>query len=72
MTLLAEELTEWELDLENHEQRTVRVDLELVDIALYRDLSPGRCGEYLLRIAHTGQGGGRLGLCLGMSPRVAP
>lgn len=60
LTLLAEELTEWELDLENHEQRTVRVDLELVDIALYRDLSPGRCGEYLLRIAHTGQGGGRL------------
>jgi len=63
LNLLAEELPEWELDLESKTQRTVRAELELMDINLFRDLSPGRTGEYLVRIADPGDpGGGRIRL----------
>lgn len=56
LKLLAEELPEWELDLESKVQRTVRVELELCALDLFEDLSPGRTGEYLLRVANAGRG----------------
>merc|ERR1712060_17222 len=59
LNLLAEELPEWELDLENKTQRTVRAELELTSIELFRDLSPARNGEYLLCIGTTGRTDGR-------------
>lgn len=54
LNLLAEELPEWELDLDSKVQRTVRAELELLDINLFRDLSPGRTGEYLVHVRSAG------------------
>eukprot|EP00440_Ansanella_granifera_P041545 gb/GFBE01045053.1/.p1 GENE.gb/GFBE01045053.1/~~gb/GFBE01045053.1/.p1 ORF type:complete len:593 (+),score=146.41 gb/GFBE01045053.1/:1-1779(+) len=54
LNLLSEELPEWELELEAKIQRTVRAELHLVDIELFRDLSPGRTGEYLVHIPCAG------------------
>lgn len=59
LELLAEELTEWELDLESKVQRTVRAELELLNIELYRDLSPERTGDYLVSITSVGSAHGR-------------
>lgn len=53
--LLAEELPEWELDLASKTQRTVRVEMELLSIQLYRDISPARTGEYLLHVVSAGR-----------------
>eukprot|EP00931_Biecheleriopsis_adriatica_P056779 TRINITY_DN33671_c0_g1_i1.p1 TRINITY_DN33671_c0_g1~~TRINITY_DN33671_c0_g1_i1.p1 ORF type:complete len:588 (-),score=149.35 TRINITY_DN33671_c0_g1_i1:175-1938(-) len=54
LNLLSQELPEWELDLEEKVQRTVRAELHLVDIELFRDMSPERTGEYLLHISCAG------------------
>lgn len=59
LSLLAEELPEWELDLESKTQRTVRVELELLSLELCRDMSTSKNGEYLLRIAQSCSKGGR-------------
>jgi len=60
LNLLAQELPEWELELESKKQRTVRAELELCSIDLFDDLSPQRTGEYLLRIADPGRFGRKL------------
>lgn len=59
LNLLAEELPEWVLDLDSKTQRTVRAELELAEIELFRDLSPGGKGWNLVRIASPGRPGGR-------------
>jgi len=48
LNLLAEELPEWELDLESKVHRTVRAEIELLDLALYHDLSLDLCGGHLV------------------------
>mmetsp|Transcript_89080 Transcript_89080/g.207326 ORF Transcript_89080/g.207326 Transcript_89080/m.207326 type:complete len:237 (+) Transcript_89080:558-1268(+) len=59
LNLLAEELPEWVLDLDSKTQRTVRAELELLEIELFRDLSPGGQGWNLVRVAWAGSPGGR-------------
>lgn len=59
LNLLAEELPEWVLDLDSKTQRTIRAELELAEIELFRDLSPGGSGWNLIRIASAGRPGGR-------------
>eukprot|EP00747_Dinoflagellata_sp_TGD_P194585 gnl/TRDRNA2_/TRDRNA2_62154_c0_seq1.p1 gnl/TRDRNA2_/TRDRNA2_62154_c0~~gnl/TRDRNA2_/TRDRNA2_62154_c0_seq1.p1 ORF type:complete len:553 (+),score=99.70 gnl/TRDRNA2_/TRDRNA2_62154_c0_seq1:3-1661(+) len=57
--LMAEELPEWELDLENKTQRTVRAELELLKLELFRDLSEQQNGEKLCRLVSAGRPDGR-------------
>jgi len=60
LSLLAEELPEWELDLENKVHRTVRAELELVALDLYRDISPNLTGDFLVNVRSLGHEDGLL------------
>lgn len=59
LELLAEELPEWDIDLDNMRQRTVRAEFELLEIGMFRDVSRARTGEFLLRVAFPGHDAGR-------------